>query len=213
MTPAERKRRRARWLAGSPAALALVAGAGLVTWLFAAAPAGRADWYPDAADAAFEAGDYHQAAVCYARLQQLHPDDVATTFSLARSLDAIGQVDAARSLLLRIAPPDAAGGYVPAHLRIVRQDLSPDRPSDAAMADAQRHLGPVLRAQPADPEVNFWVAILCADRGRWDLVDPAAGVAASLRDVLAPRLAQIAKAQGNAAKAEQWSRAAGGSGG
>jgi hypothetical protein len=210
MTTGNGQDRRRRWLAGAPAAVALVGGAGLVTWLFAAAPAGRSEWYPDAADAAFEAGDFRTAAVCYARLQQLHPADPGNTFSLARSLDAIGQVDAARSLLLRLAPPDAPGGYPPAHLRIVRQDLAGDRPTPAAMDDAQRHLGPVLRAQPGDPEVNFWLAVLCAARGRWELVPGPAGVAGSLRDVLAPRLAGIAKAQGNAQQAETWSHGGGG---
>ena len=203
------EQRRTRWLAGAPAAVALVGGAALVTWLWAGAPSGRAGWYPDAADAAFDAGDYRAAAVCYARLQQMHPGDRATTFDLARSLDAIGQADAARSLLLRLAPPDRADGYRPAHLRLARQDLSADKPTAAAMDDAQRHLAPILRAAPADPEANFWLAVLCAARGRWDLVADPAAQAASLRDVLAPRLARLASAQGNAQQAQAWSHTGG----
>ncbi len=198
-----------RWLAGAPALVALVGGLGTVAWLWVGAPAGRAEWYPEMADAAFEAGDYRTAAVGYSRLQQLHPSDQANTFNLARSLDAIGQVDGARSLLLRLSPPDSADGYPPAHLRLARLDLSADKPSAAAIDDAQRHLLPIVRANPADPEANFWLAVLCAARGRWDLVAGAAGPAASLRDVLAPRLARIAKAQGNVEQFDKWSKPGG----
>lgn len=198
-----------RWLAGAPAAIALVGGITTVTWLWAGAPAGRAEWYPERADEAFESQDYRTAAVCYNRLLQLHPHDVAIAFKLARSLDAIGQADAARTLFLRLAPLDSANGYPPAHLRLARRDLSTDKPSAAAMDDAQRHLTPVLKGSPADPEANFWLAVLCAARGRWDLVAGPAAQAASLRDVLCPKLAGIAKAQGNAQQAEVWSKAGG----
>ena len=187
MTPGRRR------LAAVPAVLAVVGGGAVVAWLWAAPAAG---WYAPAADDAFAAGDYRTAAVCYARLLQARPRDPATAFDLARSLDAIGQVDAARTLLLRIAPPDAAGGYAPAHLRLAKQDLSSDRPTAAARADARRHLTPVLAAAPDDAEANYWLAVLSADGGDWGKVDAPAARAGPLRDALADRLARLAAAQG-----------------
>ncbi len=202
--------RQRRWLAGVPALAALVAGTATVTWLYAGPASSRSGWYADAADAAVDAHDERTAAVCYARLLAQQPESPELAMNLARSLDAIGQVDAARSLLLRLAPVDQPGGYLPAHLRLVRQLLAGDHPTAANLDDAGRHLAPVLKAQPADPETGFWVAVLFADRGRWDLVPTAAKQAGPLADVLAPRLAAIAKAQGNAAEADRWSHAAGG---
>jgi thioredoxin-like negative regulator of GroEL len=184
----------------------MVGGLCTVTWLWAGAPAGRTAWYPDAADAAFEDGDFRTAAVCYSRLNQLHPTDVGIAFSLARSLDAIGQTAAARTLLLRMAPLNGSEGYAPAHLRLARMDLSSDHPTTAAMDDAERHLAPILKAAPADPAGNYWLAVLWAARGKWDQVAAPAAAAASLRDDLAPRLAKIAAAQGNTQKADEWSR-------
>ncbi len=199
MTPAARR----RWVAGLPAVAAVVAGGAVVAYLYLGSAAGRSGWYAAAAADADEAGDDRTAAVCYNRLLQDHPGDVDAKFHLATSLDAIGQADAARSLYLQLAP--AAGpGYAPAHLRLAKRDLAGDRPSPAALDDAQRHLAPVLQRGPGDAEANYWLAVLCAERGRWELVATPAAQVGPLRDVLAQRLARVAQAQGNADQATLW---------
>jgi thioredoxin-like negative regulator of GroEL len=207
---------RRRWLLGAPAVVALVGGAALVAYLRFGPAADRTDWYPAAAAEAAAAADdapdavtatdaNRTAAVCYARMNQLHPNDPATLYALAHSYAATGQSDAARGLLLRLAPPGQPG-YPDAHLRLARMDLSSDRPSPAAMDDAGRHLGPVLHDRPDDPQLTFWLAVLAADHGQWDVVPAAAAKAGPTVDLLAARLVKIATAQGNAEQAEKWSR-------
>ena len=185
-----------RWVVGAPAVASIVAGVAVAAWLAARSPADRAGWYPAAADAAFDAGDYRTAAVCYARALQTRPPTPDVVFNLAVSLDATGQPDAARGLFLRLAPPDTDAGYAPAHLRLIKADLSADRPAPAAVADAAARLVVVRRHLPADDaEVAYWSALAAAAAGRWDEAHDLAQHAGPLHDVLADRLARLADAK------------------
>lgn len=158
---------------------------------------------PGGADAAFEAGDYRTAAVCYARSMQSGQADAAAVYNLAVCWDQTGQPDAARGQLMRLAPLDR-DGYGPARFRLVKMALSTDKPMAAELDGAQQQLDRAKVEQPDDAEASFWQAVLWATRGRWDAVAGAAEKAGGLRDVLAGRLAAIAKRQGNPPAAAAW---------
>ena len=196
-------RRQRRMLAGTPAVVALVGGVAVVAFLATRPTAARSGWYPAAADEAFDAQDYRTAAVCYTRALQTPPAKAGAVFNLALSLDRTGQPDAARGLLLRLAPANA-DGFPPAQLELVRLSLSADRPTAAAVDDADRRLAAVRRRSPDEPEVSYWAAVIAANRGQWDAADAAARRTDTLRPVLAERLARIATANGDAAHAERW---------
>jgi hypothetical protein len=89
-------------LAGIPSVIAIVAMV-WVTLALRGSGGPPPGWYLPTADRAFASGDFHTAAVCYERLLQSHPADKAITRNLARSLQAIGQRDAAASLMSRLA--------------------------------------------------------------------------------------------------------------
>ena len=109
----------------------------------------------------------------------------------------------------QLAPANRPG-YPPAHLWLAQRLLSGTHPPSAAdLADADRHLSPVLAVAPHDAEANFWLAVLSAHRRQWDAAAAAAAQVGPLRDVLAERLAKVATADGDAAQAAQWNRVAG----
>ena len=114
------------------------------------------EWYRQQADESFDAGDYKTALVCYARVSQARPTDLAAAFSLFQCMEAAGQADAAKSLLARLAPVGQAG-YPPAQVLFARRLLVKDT-SPAAGELALSHLHRAVESGSDDPSLSGLMA-------------------------------------------------------
>jgi len=194
------------YLAAVPSAVAIF----VVLWVAVAmkTQTGAAPlWYQPTADAAYAAGDYRTAAVCYERLLQSRPSDQAIALNLAQSLRAIGQLDSASSLMARIAPEDQLG-YEPAQLAVVRRILGEDAPSALSLDSAEKHLAQALKVSADDPQAIDLLIELFAWRGQWDMVEKYTGNLGPASSSLRERLLAIAKREGNSVEAQRWSQGA-----
>ena len=154
-----------RWAAAVPSLAAIIA----CLLVGAAAMSQRANQthvrYRQAADAALAAGDFRTARVCFERLLQSSPREEALLFGLAQSLEGLGQGTESAQILNRLAPLQAPGGYIPAHVLLAQQLLFGTH-DPASLAAAEAHLRRVLKTDPANPDARSLLASLYANTGR-----------------------------------------------
>lgn len=192
-----------RLLAGTPALAALLIVALLLLATRPAHSPRMVDWYRQKANRSFDAGDYKTALVCYARVAQANPTDAVAAFSLFQCMEAVGQGDAAQSLLARLAPLDRRG-FPPAQLLEADRLLQPRAPSPAAVDAAIEHLRQANSMAGDNPSAVALWAVACAQQNRWDDAQRAAEIAGRLRSSTLGRLADIAENKGEVQRAQQY---------
>lgn len=162
------KGKRLRWLAATPAAIALVSGLAGVALLAARSPQQDISWYEGEAESAITAHNFPLAAVCYQRLLQYHPGDARDEFGLAVSLAMTGRQTEAIQLLNHLAPLDGPG-YLPAHVFIAQQILAQKAAKPELMQVAETHLRLAATLEPRNPFIHGLLATLYARQRKWDL--------------------------------------------
>ena len=88
-----------RWLAATPALLALASSLVMAAIMAAHSPEDILPWYKQQADQALADHDYQLASVCYQRLAADEPGDPENDFRLALSLNGAGRQHEAAELL------------------------------------------------------------------------------------------------------------------
>jgi tetratricopeptide (TPR) repeat protein len=182
-------------LGGLPA---LLVGAGAVVLIASAGVASRADLvarYEQQAIRAFQDGDYPSARAHFQRLAQLQDYRPETQYRTAVTAQALGQLERAAAIMVRLAPLDRQG-YAPAHLWQARHLLTGAAGSPADPRAAELHLRRALQGQPSGLEAHALLGLLCRASGRLDQAEKHLAKAVEAWPDLRFPLADLYKAQG-----------------
>jgi tetratricopeptide (TPR) repeat protein len=171
-TAAPGRPRRRDWLAGLPAALI-----GVVTLAvgLAAAAATTPDQiqlaYANQARLAAQAGEHRMARLCFERLA-LAPDSATQAqYSLAESLEKLGEHRRALAILKKLAPDDRPGDPS-AQLRLAQLLLSEKPTPPPAAVEAERHLRRAVEGDPNSVPANALLAQILMATGRQEQAVP-----------------------------------------
>lgn len=102
---------------------------------------------------AMSVGDYQRARSCLESLIQLSSDNPRHEYlyQLAVISQQIGDGERAFRLMQRLTLPDQPG-YIPAHRNLADFYLAQNPPTEASMAEAERHIVSLLAQKPDEPE-------------------------------------------------------------
>lgn len=161
---------------GLPALVAIIFIIIVTAYTFLRSDDGLQELYNRQFNTAKMHADRQRERLCLERLMQLQyvgdPRRLDTQYELGKLAGEMNQPQRSRSLLAELANPDSDEGYYKAHLERAKFIWANTRRQNDDLTLIEKHLRRALKKQSDDPDVNAFMGLVMAQRGRTDEAIP-----------------------------------------